>query len=289
MITNIAYLPGLLTLAHSLRQVGSSYPLIALYTSTFPAEGLAALKARNIASLKVPFLSPSKGKDYLDDPRFNDCWTKLVVFSLTQFARLVQLDSDMVVRRNIDSLMDLPLGDDIVFAASHACVCNPLRKSHYPPSWTPANCAFTSQHGDPARAQVEGADPARVGLGDLNSGLLVVKPDKTVFAQIQTHMDEHGNDYTFPDQDLLADLYRGRWAPLPYVFNALKTMRAKGVHDAIWRDDQVKVVHFILSPKPWNELDEHGNWTGTNETHTWWVEANSKRRRDEKASGLIEP
>src|SRR4051812_25622909 len=63
-----------------------------------------------------------------------DCWSKLIPFSLTQYERIVQLDSDMVVLRNMDELMDLPLDPEgsRVFAASHACVCNPLKKPHYP-------------------------------------------------------------------------------------------------------------------------------------------------------------
>jgi len=50
---------------------------------------------------------------------------------------VVQLDSDMMLRRNMDELMDLALDveGDRVFAASHACVCNPLKKAHYPKDW----------------------------------------------------------------------------------------------------------------------------------------------------------
>lgn len=72
--------------------------------------------------------------------RFYDCWSKLTPFSLVEYERVVQLDSDMLVRRNMDELMDIEL--DVpeeegrrVFAASHACVCNPLHKVHYPKDW----------------------------------------------------------------------------------------------------------------------------------------------------------
>lgn len=54
----------------------------------------------------------------------------------------MQLDSDMLVLRNMDELMELELDPpsaagkgDKVFAASHACVCNPLKKPHYPKDW----------------------------------------------------------------------------------------------------------------------------------------------------------
>ena len=46
LITNTAYLTGLLTLDYALKKHGSKYPLIALYTDTFPEEGHKALDER---------------------------------------------------------------------------------------------------------------------------------------------------------------------------------------------------------------------------------------------------
>ena len=63
-------------------------------------------------------------------------------FSLEEYDRVVQLDSDMLVMKNMDELMDIELDSadsdgkgNRVFAASHACVCNPLKKPHYPKDW----------------------------------------------------------------------------------------------------------------------------------------------------------
>lgn len=92
----------------------------------------------------------------------------------------------------------------------------------------------------------------------------------------------------FPDQDLLADVFAGQWVVLPYVYNALKTLRWKGVHDTFWRDDEVRNVHYILSPKPWDEVDEMGVWTGKDETHGWWVDVNRERKKADKIRGLTD-
>lgn len=142
MITNTNYLSGLLTLSYSLKRSGSKYPLVALYTDAFPAEGQAALERRGVARKRVAYLLPTKHKDYSNDPRFYDCWSKLTPFSLTEYERVVQLDSDMQVLRNMDELMELELDapslkgqGSRVFAASHACACNPLNKPHYPKDW----------------------------------------------------------------------------------------------------------------------------------------------------------
>lgn len=322
LITNLDYLPGLLTLAHSLARARSAYPLVALYTDSFPARGRAALAARGIPASRIPYLQPAASRDYTHDPRFHDCWSKLAPFSLVEYARVVQLDADMLVLRNMDELMTLPLDDPPslppppppptppppgqtaaaaaaaappppppalgrrVFAAGHACVCNPLRKAHYPADWVPRNCAFTSQHARPDDAHAVAPDPAVGPLGFMNGGLQVVNPSPVLYAQILRHMEADAANMDFADQSLLSDLYRGRWVALPYVYNALKTMRWPGVHDAIWRDHHVKNVHYILSPKPWDELDAQGRWTGTDPTHQWWVDMNRRRKDDERARGI---
>jgi hypothetical protein len=304
LITNLSYLPGLLTLHHSLQRAKSHYPLIAMYTDTFPESGLAALKARGIPSQHVAYLLPANGRDYSQDPRFFDCWTKLTPFSLTQYARVVQLDADMLVLRNMDELMELELdapelaaqgnadgsgGRPVsrrVLAAGHACVCNPLHKPHYPADWVPSNCAFTTQHGRPDEAQTVAPPNDASPLGYLNGGLQVVNPSAALFAQINAFMESHASALEFADQGLLSELFKGRWVPLPYTYNALKTLRWKGVHDAIWRDGEVKNVHYILTPNPWDEIDGEGKSVSKDESHEWWAAMNRDRKAEDKSKGF---
>ncbi|KAK5695550.1 hypothetical protein LTR97_009060 [Elasticomyces elasticus] len=273
LITNTAYLPGLLTLEASLRYASSKYPLIALYTDTFPAEGHEALDKRGIAKKHVPYLLPKTSKDFSNDPRFYDCWSKLTPFSLTEYERVVQLDSDMLVLKNMDELMDLPLDSadkggkgERVFAASHACVCNPLHKPHYPKTWIPANCAFTSQHSTPDQAQTEGAPPT-AGLAMPNGGLQVVVPSMGTYNLILSSLEGDKIDsFDFADQS---------------------------VHDAIWRDDQVKNMHYLLSPKPWDEDEgfkkvpwDSEERKGRDPANEWWWDVSRRRWGEEKGRGI---
>lgn len=131
-----------MALDYSLKKVGSKYPPLVLYTDLFPEEGHKALDDRRIAKRHVPYIIPTVEKGFKYDTHFYDCWSKLAPFSLLEYGRIVQLDSDMVLLQNMDELMDIALdGKELkgegngVFAANHACVCNPLKRSHYPTDW----------------------------------------------------------------------------------------------------------------------------------------------------------
>ncbi|KAJ5692132.1 Glycosyl transferase family 8 [Penicillium macrosclerotiorum] len=331
LITNLDYLPGLLTLHHSLHNPrpdsstnfpasptspndgipdttsnpaarGTRYPFVAFYTSSFPTEGLKVLQARGISTQWVPNVTPATTREYEQDPRFIETWTKLVAFSLTEYERVVLLDGDILVRRNMDELMEMELdapevlargAGTKVFAAAHACACNPMKKPHYPDSWIPANCAYTSQHPVPSVAQTTAPAPS-TGVGMLNSGVLVIVPSAHTYAEITIALQDTAriSAYDFPDQELLTDVFRGRWVALPYVYNALKTLRWADVHSAIWRDDEVRAVHYIFARKPWHEeiKPEHELRAikGLDEPGVWWWEANWERARGEREAGIVD-
>lgn len=112
----------------------------------------------------------------------------------------------------------------------------------------------------------------------------MVNPSTEVYNLIVERMSQSDSvdNYEFADQSLLSDLFKGRWVPIPYIYNALKTLRWKNVHSEIWQDHKVKNVHYILSPKPWDEKPGEV----TDETHKWWWKVNSERLADEKKRGI---
>ncbi|KAK3905127.1 nucleotide-diphospho-sugar transferase [Staphylotrichum tortipilum] len=306
LITNTAYLPGLLTLSFSLRRVSSRYPLVALHTGTLPPSALAALSSRGIPTQQVPVLhpgpspfsddenDPSKGW-YADDPRFRASFTKLVVFGLTGYERVCLLDADMVVVRNMDELFGVELDrEGRLLAATHACVCNPRGFGHYPRDWKPAECDVDGDSSS-GRGNTNGAIGTTTtyhghSLGQLNGGLLLLRPSPPLLHSITTFLASptlSPATLPFADQSLLSTLFHNRWTPLPYIYNALKPMREAGVHGGemeggIWRDGGVKCVHYILTPKPW-ELkgrSEGGVLEG------WWWEVEGERRRWEDEMGI---
>jgi lipopolysaccharide biosynthesis glycosyltransferase len=125
-------------------------------------------------------------------------------------------------------------------------------------------------------------------FGMPNGGLQVVNPSKEIYDKIVSQLDTSATlDYDFADQSLLGDLFHGRWVALPYIYNALKTLRWEGVHDAIWRDESVKNVHYILSPKPWDEWADEEKETKTKDvSHIWWFKMNEERLKEEEKNGV---
>jgi hypothetical protein len=143
----------------------------------------------------------------------------------------------------------------------------------------------------PEIAQSIGAPPL-TGAGICNGGLQVVNPSPEIYDQILSSLSTptKTENYEFSDQSLLSDVFRGQWLPLSYKYNALKTLR--WCHQRIWRDEEVKNVHYILNPKPWDESEEekkHGfgdAGMGRDFCNGWWWECNDERKAKEKEAGI---
>ncbi|KIO31875.1 glycosyltransferase family 8 protein [Tulasnella calospora MUT 4182] len=289
LITNPSYLPGLFVLHHSLRSVGTRYPLVVIATPQLSAVARAIIARRGIPIRDVQSLRPRPGVHQLaeHDRRFEDTWTKLRSFELVEFDRVVMMDADMLVRRNMDELMELPLPRDSI-AASHVCACNPRKLAHYPKDWIPENCAFT-----PLVAPDCLSNPPRITRSSprpynlLNSGLVVLTPSLKTYNTLEdwVHNSPLIPTFSFPDQDLLSAVFAGRWKPLPYIYNALKPLR--NVHPKMWRDEDVKVVHYILD-KPWQARIGPGSKGEKSDfvaTHAWWWEQYGLIERELNSDG----
>lgn len=283
LITNVDYLPGLLALDYSLKRVGSKYPLVALYTSTFPEEGHRALDERGIPKIEIKYLLPTRHKDYSNDPRFYDCWSKLQPFGLTQFDRVVQLDSDMIVIKNMDELFELDLKGN-AFAAGWACVCNPMNFEHYPKDWVQQNCTFTNWYQKMGSSETGLTLGPKVddsnGLMICNGGLQLVEPSDEKYQKIVDKLNDDDIDYDFADQSLLSDVFKDNWLGLSFGYNYLKTMKL--IHKDLNFED-VKNIHYILTPKPWNVDRQFKDDT---DTFKFWWDINDERLDREKALGI---
>ncbi len=106
------YLEGVLALDRALKKVYSKYPLYVLLGNHISVETEKILKKWNIPTIKkqeiaIPEEIISKNIATQKE-RWNYTFEKLNVFELTEFKKIVFLDSDLFITKNIDELFEKP-------------------------------------------------------------------------------------------------------------------------------------------------------------------------------------
>jgi alpha-N-acetylglucosamine transferase len=242
LLSHPEYVVGVKALHHSLRQTDTKWPLVVMVTDAISPAQRETLQMLGCVIQPVESIYPHANlPHHYASVQFGETWTKLRAWQLTEFARIVLLDADMLVLRNMDELFLLDLGPHDL-AASHACRCNPDKISTYPVDWQPENCHYSWQErGDSAPEHLDRY---------LNSGLLVLTPDDAIFEQMSTEIAtiDDLSAYPFPEQDFLNEFFAKRWMALSHTYNALKTLPYQ--HSALWRWHEIKNLHYILA-KPW--------------------------------------
>ncbi|OZJ05079.1 hypothetical protein BZG36_02087 [Bifiguratus adelaidae] len=250
------YVQGIKVLWASLRRVGTAYPMVVMYTpQTISARTVDDLSTLGIRMRPIEFLRPRQKMDYIFE-RFQDNWTSMRAWELVEYDKVAMLDADMLVVKNIDELMDVQVEVGSV-AACHACTCNPMKIPSYPPDWVPESCAYTGETKEAATI----ATPLTKS-DYFNGGLIILRPSQ----ETMDHIVDAFNNYAdlaslkFVEQDFLNIVFKHKWTPLPYTYNALKTLRT--CHAPMWDDDAIHNIHYI-SEKPWDtneqECVEKGN------------------------------
>lgn len=242
LLTQPEYLPGVHALYRSLQKSKTKWPLVVMVTPNVEQEARQALQLDHVVIHPVEKLAPDASLEHnYALAQFGEVWNKLRVWGLTDYKRVIFLDADMLVLGNMDDLFTLELGDNDI-AACHACRCNPRRIESYPDHWNPENCHYTWQE--------RGQQPPASLDYYLNGGFLMLEPDTTVLQQMVDKLAaiDDLKAYPFAEQDFLNEVFAERWLPLPYIYNALKTLAFQ--HPRLWQLDDIKNIHYILG-KPW--------------------------------------
>ena len=297
IITAPSYIAGVVILAYTLRKAGSIYPLVVLYTNKFPEASVAAIAAQadeyNIILRRTETLLPKHyDEKHLIAERFADTWTKLRVFELFDFDLVCQLDSDMIVLKDMDQIFSHALHGGDWLIANHACVCNIDKDPWAPQEWTPENCAYSLvQH---PKALTEPTQPKATSITthhSLNSGMFLFRPSSQLWDRMMTYFDTCPDleKLKFPDQDFLSDFFHNKWTAVGWQYNALKTMRY--THPSMWRDGEVRCLHYIVD-KPWTKRigsDGIAGYQGQDgETHRWWWDEYAAWRSEQQELGAGE-
>jgi glycogenin glucosyltransferase len=233
LLLNSGYLPGSLALAKSLRDSGSTIPLILLLSkSNIPFETYNILTSSGYFERIINIdsdLIASKAEEryqldeYLKRSDLHLAMSKLNVWRLTDYDRIVYLDSDMLVRGNIDNLFN-----------------------DHEQELKPTDIIAASDSGWP---------------DIFNSGLFIIKPSIEVFEKLHTFHREN-NSFDGADQGLLNEFFNlrgtetgGHWYRLPFTYNCTLNSNYEYLPALIRFQSEIKVFHFIGLNKPWKNYN----------------------------------
>lgn len=229
LLSTRSYLPGVLALNESLKQTGTSHPMVVGISSHLSRDIQAQLGR---AGMLVRIIDPSiaiPAELVRGNGHWGHTFDKIQFFDLTEFSKLVYVDSDMLILSNIDELFDKP----------HMAGVAAGRLVH--PDWTRLNgglMVIVPQAGLAGKifatlpqALAEGKTSGGSAIGDQDlinayypgwssSAELEIGQGYNVFqCHLDAYIENHG--YCLPDKD------------------PSNTER------------RVKLVHFIGPRKPW--------------------------------------
>lgn len=225
---NNIYLTGALVLGYSLLRTKTNYDRVILVTPDVSEEYRIILKEIYTKVIQIDYVKVNPNIFLDDATRFRDVFTKLECLSLTMYSKIILLDLDMIILQNMDHLFNL--------RAPAAC----LKKNDYP-------------HGKmiPSNMICNGSRLT----GSINAGLMLLEPNDLELNKIK--MDVLTNTsllkFKYPEQDYLSLRYCHEWTSISFQYNYQfgLTHRTKKYH---YKLDQIYVIHYSSSYKPWNEL-----------------------------------
>jgi glycogenin glucosyltransferase len=228
LLSTMSYLPGVIVLHDSVKRTNSSYPFWVAISSGIPQEVDDQLKNRgmHVIRLAQPIQIPQTFKE--NSGHWGNTFDKIHLFGLTDFSKLVYLDSDMIVLKNIDEL----------FEKCHLSAVAAGQLEH--PDWTRLNSGLMVIEPearlpelmvgvmDRAVKEVGALGSDKIGDQDIINAYYPDWPDRK-----ELHLDE-GYNLFFSDLDAYIDRH-------DYQMPGLQTNNSKDVH----------IVHFVGPQKPW--------------------------------------
>lgn len=110
LLSSPAYLEGVIVLHRSLQKYGKTvYPFMCVCSQSIDNHVIDVLEKEGIVTYKLP-ISSIEGldlsKQHTAYERWSNTFDKLMIWGLTEFDKIVYVDSDMIILDNIDNLFD---------------------------------------------------------------------------------------------------------------------------------------------------------------------------------------
>jgi glycogenin glucosyltransferase len=225
LLTSDDHLKGVLLLSESLKRVGADHELVALATDNVSEDALRVLSVFGIEPRICPEISMPEQARANNEATGFACYdthlSKLHVFELLDFAKLVYIDADMLLLKNVDHLFSYPHLSAIADAKSA-------------PGWS--------------------------HLVGLNSGLMVIEPRAGLLNQMLEYLPQVVESKpSVGDQAVINHFYDG-WPYMSDLhidagYNLYEStfdhyVRHEG-YGVFGKTKRIVAVHFIGERKPW--------------------------------------
>jgi alpha-N-acetylglucosamine transferase len=233
VITTDDYAVGAVALWESLRATKPQHGLVVVLTKTVSEACEKALRRAGLTTLRLDrqLQRPQKSESALR--HWDNTFGKLLMFELSQYEKIVYLDSDMLVLRNLDHLFERP--------HMSAAVPDKLMAGHK--SWM-----------------------------QLCSALMVIEPQPGLAEAIMQHVPAvEARMTSFSDQDLLhehfpdwpshpeLELPQG-YGMFPESVDSYVKKLGYNLNLAAPDERTIAVVHFVGSRKPWSWSAAERGW-----------------------------
>lgn len=214
------YLKGVIGLFESLKLTNPKYNnYVVVVNEKINNETISILESYGYLVIKrksifIPETVLSKNNK-LNMTRWNYTFDKFNIFELTEFDKIIYLDSDMYIARNIDELFE---------CKDMSCVA-----------------AGQSMKGNEDWI-------------NLNSGLMVIEPKKELIREFIKILQEANFGKNIGDQDVLEEYFSWHTKPelkLPEKYNIFATYIDYYINELNYKLENIAVVHFTGEIKPW--------------------------------------
>lgn len=254
------YALGALVLGHSIKRTGSLHARVCLHTKDVPASFVRLLseiwEMRLVEHVEacLPQLS---FQDEATPHRFDKVFTKLRAMELTDFAKVLVMDIDLIVRANIDELFEV---------RAPAALRRGMNDSKWPLKTgdpIPGAAFFIGRDDNPKWSWGQGTG--------INAGVMLLQPNQAVFDQMAVEILEPNNPShargNGPEQDYLSRFWSDApWSQIGVEYNFQLHQMFFSLHpkwagnseraQLLLTPEKIKIVHYSGEPtaKPWHRI-----------------------------------
>ena len=168
---------------------------------------------------------------HVEDQNYASLFTKIAIFSLVQFDRIIYYDLDFVFQSN-------PITAFAACAGSIICAC---RDGGMTQSW------LIDSH----------LDDVLTPNNYFNAGFIVLKPNKYIYDELIAAVNSEVKTvqtYKFAEQDLFNVYFKGKWKELDSSYNLMHVQHisasAVAIHEKLWiLQEKFKGLTYV-----WNDV-----------------------------------